>query len=373
MKTADIVVIGAGIVGAAIAFGLLGKGKKVMVLDGAPEDFRASRANFGLIWVQGKGEGIPSYQAITQQSASEWDEFARKVREIARLPLTMEQKGGLILCLGDKEWSARSAKNERLAAQQPGREPDTVMLERDELSRLLPGVRLGQEVVGASFGRTDGHVNPLELLTSLHVAIRRLGGAVSFGTPVLNVRPTSLGFEIVTDKETFAAEKVVLAAGLSTPGLAAPLGMRVPLKPQRGQILVTERMRPFLPFPASGLRQTGEGTVTIGATQEDVGLDISTTVSAASRLAARAVRIVPALEHATIVRQWSGLRIKSPDGAPIYDRSRRYPGAFVASCHSGVTLAAYHAHGVADAVIAGALDDHMSAFAPERFDVQKCA
>lgn len=369
LKTAEIIVVGAGVVGAAVAFGLARKGHKVAVLDGACGDFRASHANFGLIWVQGKGDGFPAYQDITQKSAKIWAEFAGQLQDITHLPMTVEQKGGLVFCLGENEWDARAAKNDRLTAQQPDREPDAVLLDHAELSQLLPDVQLGPEVLGASFGRTDGHVNPFELLSCLHAAILRLGGSVHFETPALSIRPTVMGFEVETKNETFAGAKLVLAAGLSTPELAAQIGMNVPLKPQRGQILVTERMHQFLPLPASGLRQTGEGTVTIGATQEDVGFDNSTTVMAAAKLASRAARIIPALEHAIIVRQWSGLRIKSPDSAPIYAQSAQYPGAFVASCHSGVTLAAYHADTLADAVSTGEFNASLSAFVPERFDV----
>jgi len=373
VKTAEIIVVGAGVVGSAIAFGLAGKGHEVLVIDGESADFRASRANFGLIWTQSKGDGFPAYQDITHGSAANWADFAGRIREISRLPLTVEQKGGLVYCLGQGEWDATRARNNRLAGQQAGRQADTEMLDRAELDRLLPEVRLGEEVVGASFGLADGHANPLELLSCLHLAIARLGSSIRFQAPVLDLRPTGRGFEVETPKETFGCGRIVLAAGLSNTGLAAALGMNVPLEPQRGQILVTERLRPLLPLPASGLRQTGEGTVMIGATQEDVGFDTGTTTGAASRLASRATRIAPALKEATIVRQWSGLRILSPDRAPVYVQSAQYPGAFAASCHSGVTLAAFHAGAFADAISEGDLAKDFSAFAPERFDVQKCA
>lgn len=373
MGTAEIIIVGAGVVGSAIAYGLARKGHKVLVIDGEGADFRASRANFGLIWVQSKGDGFTAYQSLTRQSAESWTEFAGQLRDITHLPLAVEQKGGLAFCLSQSEWDAKVAKNDRLAAQQPERKPDAVLLDRAELSKLLPKVALGPDVVGASFGRTDGHSNPLQLLCCLHTAILRLGGRLQFQAPVLDVCPTSQGFEVKTQNRSFSTNKVVLAAGLSTTGLAAKLGVHVPLKSQRGQILVTERMHRFLPFPASGLRQTAEGTVMIGATQEDVGLDTGTTALAASKLAGRAIRTIPALQHAKIIRQWSGLRILSPDGAPIYAQSAQFPGAFAASCHSGVTIAASHANQFADAISEGDLNKDFSAFAPERFDVQKCA
>lgn len=373
MQMSEIIVVGAGVVGSAIAFGLAKRHHRVLVLDGDRADFRASRANFGLVWVQGKGEGLPAYQSITQKSALDWSDFAGQLNDVAKTPLALEQDGGLIYCLSDDEWDARLSKNQRLAEQQPNRNCDTEMLDRASLKRMLPNAELGPEVVGASFGHLDGAVNPLELLAGLHSAIVRLGGRIEFQSPVKSIRPTSGGFEVHSGTETYAASKIVLAAGLSTSELALSLEMNVPLRPQRGQILVTERLDRILPLPGSGLRQTREGTIMIGATHEDVGFNVETSSEAAAQLARRATRILPALKDATIVRQWSGLRVLSADGYPIYAQSSRYPGAFSASCHSGITLAAFHANELADAISRTSLDGMFEAFTPERFDVQEHA
>ena len=83
---------------------------------------------------------------------------------------------------------------------------------------------------------------------------------------------------------------------------------------------------------------------------------------------------MPALAGATLVRHWAGLRIMTPDSYPIYAQSEAHPGAFVALCHSGVTLAAVHAASVADAIAAGALPETLSTvFHQRRFDVPKAA
>ena len=111
----------------------------------------------------------------------------------------------------------------------------------------------------------------------------------------------------------------------------------------------------------------------VGATQEEVGLDASTTSAAARTLSAKVIRIVPALANATLVRHWAGLRIMTPDSYPIYAQSEAHPGAFVALCHSGVTLAAVHAATVAEAIAAGALPNSLDVFHQRRFDVPKAA
>ncbi len=371
MRHVDIIVVGAGITGAAIAFGLAERGLKVVVLDGDRGDFRASRANFGLVWVQGKGRGFPAYQTITQASSADWADFSDRTFNASGLRLPLEQKGGLAFCVGEADWNKRKALNDDLIAQQPSNRPGTEMLDRSTLEKLLPGVRLGDDVVGASFGAMDGAVNPLELLSALHVAIKNLGGELHFQTPVTTIIPDKRSFRVQCRGQSFEAEKVVLAAGLATEALATQLDMHLPLRPQRGQVLVTERASPFLPLPASGLRQTAEGTVLIGVTNEDVGLDTSTTAEGAAKMALKATKIIPALKQLHLVRQWAGLRVLSPDGCPIYEQSVKYPGAFAATCHSGITLAAFHAGELADAIFNSQMSARLSAFSPERFNVQK--
>jgi len=133
------------------------------------------------------------------------------------------------------------------------------------------------------------------------------------------------------------------------------------------QVLVTERMAPWLPLPASGLRQTAEGTVMIGATKEEVGLDTGTSAAKAAFLARKTLQIVPKLATLRLVRQWSGLRVMTPDSYPIYAQSQSHPGAFVLLCHSGVTLAAAHADRLAEAIDDGELPLNLDPFHHRRF------
>ncbi len=171
-----------------------------------------------------------------------------------------------------------------------------------------------------------------------------------------------------TATDRFRTERVVIAAGHGSVELAAKVGIRAALKPERGQILVTERMAPIPLLPANGIRQTTDGTIMIGTTNDEVGFNTDASAGAAALMARRAVRILPALRSARLVRTWSGLRVLSPDKAPIYAQSEMHPGAFLVNCHSGVTLAAVHASDIAGAVVAGRLPDAVAPFHPRRFE-----
>ena len=161
---------------------------------------------------------------------------------------------------------------------------------------------------------------------------------------------------------------MVLAAGNANMALAQMVGLHAPMAPTRGQILVTERTVPFLDFPLTTLRQTDEGTVMIGDSKEEVLDDRGHRLPIDAVMADRARRMFPLLERLSIIRMWSGIRVMPEDGFPIYDQSETCPGAFVACCHSGVTLAPNHAFDLAPMIAAGALDlDRLGAFSARRF------
>jgi glycine/D-amino acid oxidase-like deaminating enzyme len=369
----DIMVIGGGAVGAAIAYGLARKRLRVLVIDGDDRDLRAARANFGLVWLQGKGLNMPAYQELSRRSVDMWVDFASDLEGLTAMDLQYEQNGGLAFCLGEDAFEKRRQDLQRLHNQLGRAEADWQMLERAELAKLLPNVRLGADVTGASFGRRDGHANPLRLLAALHAGILRLGGDLRRNATVRQIVASDAGFTVAFGNETVSAPRLLIAAGLGSQALAQQVDLDIPLRPQRGQVLVTERLDPFLPLPTSGLRQTREGTVMIGATHEETGFDVSTTAVAAADLSRRTLRIVPSLADATLVRQWAGLRIMTPDGCPIYAQSQAHPGAFVALCHSGITLAALHSTVVADAIADGELPGSLDVFHQRRFDVPKAA
>jgi glycine/D-amino acid oxidase-like deaminating enzyme len=132
-------------------------------------------------------------------------------------------------------------------------------------------------------------------------------------------------------------------------------------------------MRPFLPLPMSTLRQTDDGRVLVGDSQEEGAFDERLGMPVLAAMAARAVRAFPALRSVHVNRAWAALRVLSPDGFPVYEQSPTNPGAFLAASHSGVTLAAVHAQVLAPAIAAGSLPPSLAPFSARRFDVPQAA
>jgi len=108
-RTFDFVVVGGGLVGAAIAYGLAERSRRVAMLDEGDRALRAARGNFGLIWVQGKGIDFPAYAAWTRTSAQRWSELATRLREETGIDVALEQRGGVHLCLSERELVKRTA------------------------------------------------------------------------------------------------------------------------------------------------------------------------------------------------------------------------------------------------------------------------
>jgi len=361
---ADYALIGGGVVGLSVAWGLLRRGHRVLVLDGGDGGFRASRGNFGLIWVQSKGLDQPAYARWTQDSAALWGAHAAELSDATGLDLALQQAGGYDFHLDEQSLYDRASRYEALRQALGGDYPFEV-LGPNALKREEPGI--GPRVAGAILHRQDGHVNPLKLLLALARDVRRLGGTVLTGHEVTDITPGD-GFTIrCAAGATHRAARVVLTAGLGAATLGPKLGFAAPIRPQRGQVLITEKLPPLMHRPSGILRQVDEGGVQIGDSKEEVGFDDGVTLDTMAAIAAKAVAIYPALARAQLVRSWGALRIMSSDGLPIYQPSETMPGAFLVTCHSGITLSAAHAR-LLPAWLEGAADaPDLEVFSERRF------
>ena len=371
MPDFDAIVIGGGLVGAAVAYGLARRGMKAVVLDEGDIAHRASRGNFGLVWVQSKGFGVPEYQRWTRRSSEDWAAFSAELQNETGIHSGHERPGGVTICLTEEEFAKRRERMAQLHREAGATAFDYEMLDHAALKKRIPAI--GPTVAGASFTAYDGHANPLYTLRALHTALLKRGSAYVPHARVEHINAAPNHFSITSGGVTYAAPRLVLGAGLGNNPLGKRVGLNVPVHPSRGQIIVTERVQPVLPMPTLMIRQTVEGSLMIGESREDAGFDDTTSPEILHTLAERAVKTFPFLRDTRIVRTWAALRVMAPDGLPIYEQSREYPGAFVCTCHSGVTLAAAHALHYAGYVIDGALPPELARFSTRRFDVQAAA
>lgn len=365
MQTTDVIIIGGGLVGSAVTYGLARLGARAIQLDEGDVAFRASRGNFGLVWVQGKGHGYAPYARWSLGSSRLWPELAAGLLEETGIDVQLNQRGGYHICLNEAEVQARIERLQWLQDQVGKDEYPFRMLSPSDVRDDLPG--LGPEVLAVSHTPMDGHCNPLKLLRALHAASQRRGVEYRPRSPATAIRHANGVFTVETPGGRFQAPKIVIAAGLANQQLAEQVGMYVPVRPNKGQVIITERLAPVLRCATNYVRQTDEGTIQIGDSMEEAGYDDVVRVPVNSTIAARAVRCFPALARIRVVRTWAALRIMTPDGFPIYHESAECPGAYVATCHSGVTLAAQHASTVAHWIWTGDMPSNLAAFPATRF------
>jgi len=366
----DTVVVGGGLMGACLAWGLARQGLRVCVLDEGDIALRASRANFALVWVQGKGLGFPAYTAWTKAAAAAWPRLDAELKAETGIDVSLDQPGGFTLCLSDRELQANVDMLRQLHTQPGAVAHPYEVLDHEQTKALLPAI--GPEVSGSIYCPLDGHVNSLRLFRALHVALEIRGVDYRADHAVETIEPRDKSFVLKGAWGEVRAPRIVLAAGLGNARLAPMVDMVAPLKSSRGQIVVTEKAAPFLRYPVVTVRQTDEGGIMIGASEEANGASLTIDHGISSVMADRAIRMFPQLAELNVVRTWSAFRVMTLDGSPVYEQSRTYPGAFMAMAHSGVTLAPQHAYDLAEAVTAGTIPEGMAVFSTRRFHVPAC-
>jgi glycine/D-amino acid oxidase-like deaminating enzyme len=213
-EDADFAVIGGGLVGVAIGWGLARLGQRVTILDEGDLAFRASRGNFALVWVQSKGLGMPRYARWTRLSSDSWGGLAETLRADTGIDLHFNRPGGFNLALSEDELEKKATQLKRLHNQPDMAGLDYEVVDRARLKAMLP--EIGPDVVGGIYCPFDGHTNALKLLRALHTAFAALGGTYMPESRVARVTRDGGAFCIAHQGGTLTAGRVVLAAGSAT-------------------------------------------------------------------------------------------------------------------------------------------------------------
>jgi glycine/D-amino acid oxidase-like deaminating enzyme len=353
-----VAIIGAGAIGCSIAYHLAVRGTDVTVVEGMSVGAGTSSANLGLVWVQGK-EPAP-YMELNLLGARLHAGLAPKFDE----DIGLRQPGGLTICMDEVELEEAMHSMERLNAG--SRMYQARALTPAEVRELEPCV--SSEVVGGVYTPHDGHINPNKLVFHLERLARRNGAHFVLGTPVSSIAVDEAGvFGVRTSNGLVRARIVVVAAGVGSPALIEPLGFKLPLRFDRGQILITAQARKLLHHPTDSIRQTEEGNILIGTTHEDAGLDTSTTSAATAKIARNALRTYPVLKNLQVIRQFAGIRPMPADGKPYLGPVDRFPGLYVAVSHSGITLSVLHGKVISELILDGKTDVPIGPYRPERY------
>ncbi|WP_189932540.1 NAD(P)/FAD-dependent oxidoreductase [Streptomyces aurantiogriseus] len=371
----DVVVVGAGMVGAACALYAARAGLDVVVVDRGPVAGGTTGAGEGNLLVSDKEPGPELELALL--SGQLWSELAQELGEA----IEYEPKGGLVVAATPEALTALT----ELAAGQRTAGVETIGVAAGQLHEVEPHLAPG--LAGGVLYPQDAQVMPT--LAAAHL-LRASGARRETGRTVTGVLRGADGAVrgVRTDRGDFLAPAVVNAAGTWGGEVAALAGVTLPVLPRRGFVLVTEplprRVRhkvyaaDYVADVASDsaalqtspvVEGTAAGPVLIGASRERVGFDRSFSLPVVRELAAGATRLFPFLAGVRAMRTYLGFRPYMPDHLPAVGPDPRVPGLFHACGHegAGIGLATGTGHLIAQTLAGRTTDLDLTPFRPDRF------
>ncbi|MFE1856059.1 NAD(P)/FAD-dependent oxidoreductase [Streptomyces sp. NPDC059489] len=374
--TCDVVVVGAGMVGAACALYAARAGLDVALVDRGPVAGGTTGAGEGNLLVSDKEPGPELELALL--SLRLWDELADELGPAVEY----EPKGGVVVASAPEGLAAL----EGLADGQRAAGVEAVDVPADRLHDLEPHLAPG--LTGGVLYPQDRQVMPA--LAAAHL-VRASRARLLTGRTVTGVLRTRQGAVrgVRTDRGDVHAPAVVNAAGTWSGEVAALAGVTLPVLPRRGFVLVTEPLPPrvrhkvyaadYVADVASDsaalqtspvVEGTAAGPVLIGASRERVGFDRSFSLPVARALAAGATRLFPFLEQVRAMRTYLGFRPYMPDHLPAIGPDPRAPGLYHACGHegAGIGLSTGTGHLIAQILGGGRPELDLTPFRPERFE-----
>lgn len=377
-KGADLIVIGAGAVGAACAFFAARAGLKVIVLERGAIASGTSSACEGNILVSDKEPG-PELD-LSLYSLDVWH---NELKEFGHL-WEFEPKGGLVVSATDK--GAVNLKG--LSVRQRNQGVEVTNVDAADLNSYEPHVSRG--LTSGAFYPQDCQVQPMLLTGELLRLARGFGATIQTGTPVTGfVRKGESVHGVTTANGAYYADNILNAAGTWAGAVAELAGANVPVLPRRGFVLVTEPLPVTIRHKVyaaeyvdnvlssdAGLQTspvvegTPGGSILIGSSRERVGFNREVSLPALKDLATKAVALFPVLANVKAIRHYHGFRPYCPDHLPVIGPDPRVPGLWHAAGHegAGIGLSAGTGQLIAQVLTGAAAGISLLPFAPERFE-----
>lgn len=369
--SADVIVIGAGVVGLSVAYEAGSRGLKVTVLERDRAAGGAGHVAAGMLAPASEAEaGDESLMRLALESCRRYPEFVGRIERDSGIACGYREEGSLLVALNRDH----AEEFDRLAAFQRRFGLHVDLLSAAEILDREPAI--SSKVVGGLSAPDDRQVDPRQLQRGLIAGIRRLGGTV-----IQHARVTSLetagdrvgGVKFVRSgvEHELRAGSVVLTAGAWICGLPVAAARSLPMRPIKGQILRL-RGRPIvshvLRTPDVYLVPRRSGEIVVGATSEDAGFDERRTAGAAFDLLREAFRLLPGIAELELSEHSVGFRPALRDALPAIGPLGPH-GLFVATGHyrHGVMLAPATAMMLVDWMVAGQVSPLLVPFEPSRF------
>lgn len=369
----DVLVIGGGLQGCAIALHLARAGRTVTVIDRGVAGRQASGVNAGGLRLLMRD--IREYP-LSQRAMALWADLPAQVGEAAAAACDVRLGTGQVaVAMDPAEWDW--AQKRAMDMQRLGHANES-LLEAGELRAMLPG--LSRRALGGLMSQADGHANPAAAAQAFRDAAAASGARIVDRCALRGlVRRGSGSWRADTAAGPVEAGQVVNCAGAWGAGVAAMAGEDLTLQVMALSMMVTVRVKPFITPVVLGIdrplsfKQSAAGSLVIGggiaglaSLQEGAALPVMDRMSASAEATLEAF---PALASIPVVRSWAGLEGKTPDGVPYIGPSLANPGLWhvFGFCGHGFQLAPAVGEAVARALMTGETSPMLAPFAPGRF------
>jgi glycine/D-amino acid oxidase-like deaminating enzyme len=328
-----VIVAGAGIIGASIAYHLVKRGARVTLLEKEHPAAGATKNSFA--WLNSSDKSPRSYYELNLAGIAGW----RRLQLDLGPSLPIQWGGGVQWCKPEAALVDRMKQHVR-ERQAWGYAIE--MIDGRDLARLVPGVVPG-ELGAANFADQEGTVDPVVAANALVAKAQKLGAQVIYPCEVLDLKTSAGRIQSVTTTQgEMTADYFVMAVGNASTALAAKAGMNVPLKESKG-ILAHSKPQPHtlrrvvMP-PGADVKQNLDGRIVTGANFGDTG-DAQPTMELGRNYLETVGQYLPHFRNAAIDYMTLGYRVMPQDGHPIIGRSPQFPNFYLAAMHSGMTCA----------------------------------
>lgn len=367
-KQTDILIIGAGIIGNAIAYYLSKAGADVMVLEKGEIGQQASSAAAGLLAPLGPLSGPGPFADLLLTSFSLFPSLVPELESLSGLPLAYQQTGTLRTVRNPKRISALK---KRLEAWRP-LGLSMHWLTGDEARQQEP--LLSPAICAAISAPEEAQIQAPALTQAFAIAASKQGVTFSPQTEAINI--TSNGSKVTgvqtNQGEIITCQHLILATGSWAAKNAKWLHLDLPLTPLKGQIFSQHKgifdLKHII-FGESVYIIPKQDTIVVGATKEHAAFDTRPTEKGISWLRETATRLMPTIQERASVSAWAGLRPGTPDKRPILGPAPHWTNVTLAVGHNsvGIILSAITGQTVAEAVITGCTPEIIRPFSFERF------
>lgn len=369
-NTAEVVIVGGGIIGCAAAYYLAKKAVSVIVLEGSDYigNGGSSRNGGG---VRQSGRDARELPMVMWGIQNLWPYLSEELG----VDVEYTQKGNLRLGKTPAHIRILQSLTERAAACGL----DVRMLDGEEVRQINP--YLSEEVIGASWCPTDGHANPLTATLGYYKKARELGVRFITGEQVISLKKVKGKVRsVITTHNTYEGEKVLVASGYESRAITATVGIDIPMQEIKMECLVTEA-EPYMFEQMLGTaeadfygHQSKHGSFVFGGStglevyNKDNGRLISSSLGA-SCTCRGIMRYFPALSDAKIVRTWTGYIDECADKIPVISPVEEVPGLYVACGFTGhgFGIAPAAGYNIAEMMSEGSPEVDMAVFRYDRF------